>query len=65
MSRNRQQTRDARFATLLDEEGRPPCEPPDACSTCRLFSPQQPGESRSAWLSRITVISSIALEEAS
>lgn len=45
---------DARFATLLDESGNPPCHPPDDCDVCVLFTGQRPGETRAAWLARIT-----------
>ncbi len=40
--------------SLLDGDGKPPCDPPDDCPTCRLFSGQRPDESRRAWLARIT-----------
>lgn len=43
---------DARFATLLDADGNPPCDPPDDCGVCVLFTHQRPGESRAEWLSR-------------
>lgn len=40
---------------LLDNDGRPPCDPKaDACPTCRLFDVQRPGETRRGWLARIT-----------
>jgi hypothetical protein len=45
---------DGRFATLIDEAGDPPCAVPDACAVCRLFTVERPGETRAAWLSRIT-----------
>jgi hypothetical protein len=44
----------ARFTdAILDEDGLPPCAPPDACATCRLFSTQRPGEDRAEWLERV------------
>ena len=39
---------------LIGPDGRLPCDPPDACPTCRLFDVQQPGETRRGWLLRIT-----------
>lgn len=45
---------EARFATLLDADGNPPCDPADDCEVCSLFNHRRPGESRAAWLSRIT-----------
>jgi hypothetical protein len=45
---------DARFATFIDEDGNPPCQPADDCAVCRLFTVQRPGETPAAWLSRIT-----------
>ena len=45
---------DARFATFVDVEGNPPCDPPDECEVCVLFTGRQPGESRADWTSRIT-----------
>lgn len=52
------------FATLL-HDGRPPCDPPDACEVCVLFTVQRPDESRSDWLARITGYIRIELESAS
>lgn len=52
--REEQRKADRRFATLLDEDGRPPCDPPDACPVCRLFSRAEPDESWADWLARIT-----------
>lgn len=54
-----------RFATLLDDDGKPPCDPPDDCRVCALFTHRRPGETRAGWLSRITGYTQTALEEAS
>jgi hypothetical protein len=43
-----------RFASLIDDDGNPPCDPPDDCSVCTLFDRQRPGESRADWRARIT-----------
>jgi hypothetical protein len=42
------------FVQILDDNGKPPCDPADACPTCRLFAVQQSDESRTDWLARIT-----------
>jgi hypothetical protein len=35
---------------LFDEDGRPPCDPPDSCDVCMLFSvPTAPAE-RARWV---------------
>ena len=44
---------DGLFATLLGDDGEPPCQPADGYVVCRLFDRQRPGESRTAWLARI------------
>lgn len=54
---------DDRFVTLLDADGRPPCDPADSCPTCILFTGQRPGEGRRAWLARIA--GELRLEDAS
>ena len=64
MRRLSPQGTDGRFATFIDESGHPPHDGND-CDVCRLFGPQQPGESRSEWLARITGYTSTRLEEAS
>lgn len=51
---NAYESSDARFATFVDEDGNPPCVPPDACPSCLLFDRQRPDESRAEWLARIT-----------
>ena len=40
--------------SMFDDDGRPPCDPPDDCIVCRLFDGQRTDESRQAWLARIT-----------
>lgn len=66
MSSGRNREHDGwRFATLIDDDGDPPCDPPDDCDVCRLFSRQCPDESRAEWLRRITGITPIAHQEAS
>lgn len=44
---------DGRFATFVDVDGNPPCDPPDDCDVCRLFTRPLPGETLAAWGQRI------------
>lgn len=54
-----------RFATLIDQQGNPPCDPPDDCAVCALFGQPRPGESRARWLARIAGINPNAHQEVS
>lgn len=38
---------------LFDKHGNLPCDPPDICTTCSLFSAQRPDETRPEWIARI------------
>lgn len=45
--------RDGRFLLFLDESGEPPCDPPDDCEVCVLFTRPEDGEARADWVARI------------
>lgn len=48
------ETEDCIVASMLDDEGRPPCAAPDDCEICCLMSHQRPDESRSEWVGWIS-----------
>lgn len=39
---------------MLTPDGQPPCAVPDDCGVCALLTHQRPGESRQAWIDRIS-----------